>query len=141
MNDRVAVATYLTGKAPTGRLTPVPEANACSAPFAPATDAGPGWNGWGRDLANTRFQSMPGLTAAEVPHLKLKWAFGYRATYVYGQPTLVGWPSLRDEFERPRVLIGCQDRLHLLDLRCCGSRADRSDRGPGRWRTARGVRG
>lgn len=90
MNDRVAVATYLTGKAPTGRLTPVPEANACSAPFAPATDAGPGWNGWGRDLANTRFQSMPGLTAAEVPHLKLKWAFGYRATYVYGQPTLVG---------------------------------------------------
>jgi len=90
MNDRVAVATYLTGKAPVGRLAPKPEANRCAAPVTPATDSGPGWNGWGHDLANTRFQDDPGLTAGEVPHLKLKWAFGYRATYIYGQPTLVG---------------------------------------------------
>ncbi len=90
MNDRVALATYLTGRAPSGRLSPVPETNRCQAPYAPADDAGPAWNGWGRELANTRFQSDPGLTAAEVPRLKLRWAFGYRATYVYGQPTLVG---------------------------------------------------
>jgi polyvinyl alcohol dehydrogenase (cytochrome) len=90
MNDRVAVATYLTGKAPVGRLAQVPESNRCAAPVAPATDAGPGWNGWGHDLANSRFQDAPGLTAGQVPHLKLKWAFGYRATYIYGQPTLVG---------------------------------------------------
>ena len=90
MNDRVAVATYLTGKAPVGRLAPVPETNRCPAPHAPAVDSGPIWNGWGGDLANTRFQNDPGLSAADVPHLKLKWAFGYRATYVYGQPTLVG---------------------------------------------------
>jgi polyvinyl alcohol dehydrogenase (cytochrome) len=90
MNDRVAVATYLTGKAPLGRLAPKPESNRCAAPVAPATDSGPGWNGWGHDLANTRFQDEPGLTAGQVPHLKLKWAFGYRATYIYGQPTLVG---------------------------------------------------
>jgi polyvinyl alcohol dehydrogenase (cytochrome) len=90
MNDRVAVATYLTGKAPIGRLAPIPEANRCPTPRARAADSGPSWNGWGNDLANTRFQSDPGLTAADVPHLKLKWAFGYRATYVYGQPTLVG---------------------------------------------------
>jgi polyvinyl alcohol dehydrogenase (cytochrome) len=90
MNDRVAVATYLTGKAPVGRLAPKPESNRCAAPIAPASDAGAGWNGWGHDLANTRFQGEPGLTAGEVPHLKLKWAFGYRATYIYGQPTLVG---------------------------------------------------
>jgi len=90
MNDRVAVATYLTGNPPTGRLTPVPEANPCAAQAAAATDSGPGWNGWGHDLANTRFQNEPGLAAADVPHLKLKWAFGYRATYVYGQPTLIG---------------------------------------------------
>ncbi len=89
-NDRVAVATYVTGKAPIGRLAPTPEANRCPAPHAPAADSGPGWNGWGGDLANTRFQGNPGLTAADVPHLKLKWAFGYRATSVYGQPTLVG---------------------------------------------------
>ena len=89
-NDRVAIATYLTGKAPTGRMAATPEPNVCAAPAAPAGDSGPGWNGWGRDHANTRFQGEPGLSAAQVPHLTLKWAFGYRATSVYGQPTLVG---------------------------------------------------
>ena len=90
MNDRVAVATYLTGHPPTGKLTAVPETNSCPSPAKAAGDSGPAWNGWGQNLANTRFQTEPGLTAADVPHLKLKWAFGYRATYVYGQPTLVG---------------------------------------------------
>lgn len=90
MNDRVGIATYLTGKAPVGRLAPTPETNPCAAGAAPVADTGPAWNGWGRDLANTRFQAEPGITAAQVPRLKLKWAFGYRSTYVYGQPTLVG---------------------------------------------------
>jgi polyvinyl alcohol dehydrogenase (cytochrome) len=90
MNDRVAVASYLTGNAPLGHLAPIPEMNRCPAPHAPAADSGPGWNGWGGDFANSRFQRDPGLAAADVPHLKLKWAFGYRATYVYGQPTVVG---------------------------------------------------
>ena len=90
MNDRVAVATYVTGKPPVGHLAPTAEANRCPGPQARATDDGPAWNGWGVDLANTRFQGAPGLTAEQVPHLKLKWAFGYRASYVYGQPTLVG---------------------------------------------------
>ncbi len=37
------------------------------------------WNGWGNGLANTRFQPAAAarLTAADVPRLKLKWAFGY----------------------------------------------------------------
>src|SRR5438067_1239330 len=41
--------------------------------------SGPAWNGWGVDLTNTRFQSAKaaGLTADQVPRLKLKWAFGY----------------------------------------------------------------
>jgi len=39
----------------------------------------PQWNGWGNDLANSRFQPAAAarLTAAQVPQLKLKWAFGY----------------------------------------------------------------
>ena len=39
----------------------------------------PGWSGWGNGLENTRFQDQAagGLTAADLPHLKLKWAFGY----------------------------------------------------------------
>ena len=40
---------------------------------------GRGWNGWGNGLSNTRFQTAgaAGLTAAQVPRLKLKWAFGF----------------------------------------------------------------
>lgn len=32
------------------------------------------WNGWSPDVRNTRFQANPGLAAAEVPRLKLRWA-------------------------------------------------------------------
>ena len=52
--------------------------------------AGPAWNGWGVDGANTRYQSKPGLTAGDVPKLKLKWAFGLPgSTSAYAQPTVV----------------------------------------------------
>jgi len=90
MNDRVAVATFLTGKPPTGNMGRGPEQNLCGKSAGPVTDTGPAWNGWGRDLANTRYQPDPGLKATDVPHLKVKWAFGYQSTYIYGQPTVVG---------------------------------------------------
>jgi polyvinyl alcohol dehydrogenase (cytochrome) len=91
MNDRVALATFVTGKAPTGNPGMAPEGNLCKeAGAALGTNTGPSWNGWGRDLDNSRFQPDPGLTAGELPHLKVKWAFGYRASYIYGQPTIVG---------------------------------------------------
>ncbi len=51
----------------------------------------PAWNGWGADMSNTRFQPAPaaGLTAAQVPRLKLKWAFGYPAgESANGQPLI-----------------------------------------------------
>ena len=48
------------------------------------------WNGWGQDLANSRFQPQPGLSAADVPRLKLKWAHEYPGRYAHGQPTIVG---------------------------------------------------
>lgn len=64
--------------------------NPCTGERAPAAGAAASWNGWGRDLDNSRYQPEPGLTAAAVPHLKVKWAFGYRATYTYGQPTIAG---------------------------------------------------
>ena len=56
----------------------------------PARSAG--WNGWGADLSNTRFQpaGAAGLTAAQVPQLKLKWAFGFpTGVSANGQPTIV----------------------------------------------------
>jgi polyvinyl alcohol dehydrogenase (cytochrome) len=54
--------------------------------------AGAVWNGWSNDAINTRFQSAQaaGLTADQVPRLKLKWAFGFPyATEMYSQPTVV----------------------------------------------------
>lgn len=54
--------------------------------------SGPSWNGWGAGSANTRFQpaSQAGLPADQVPHLKLKWAFGFPgSSSVWGQPTVV----------------------------------------------------
>ena len=53
--------------------------------------AGPAWNGWGADATNARFQTAKaaGLTATQVPSLKLKWAFGFpSAASMYGQPTV-----------------------------------------------------
>jgi polyvinyl alcohol dehydrogenase (cytochrome) len=84
--DRRAVSEFLTGKTFASALSMAPPPQAmCSAPggagdkaaFDPS--AGPKWNGWGVTTTNTRFQdaAMTGLTAADVPRLKLKWAFGF----------------------------------------------------------------
>ena len=52
----------------------------------------PAWNGWGADAQNTRFQSAAsaGLSAGDMPRLKLKWAFGLpNSTSAYAQPSMV----------------------------------------------------
>jgi polyvinyl alcohol dehydrogenase (cytochrome) len=54
--------------------------------------SGPSWNGWGAGIHNARFQpaSSAGLTAQQIPSLKLKWAFGVpNATEMYSQPAVV----------------------------------------------------
>jgi len=90
--ERRAIAEYLAGAAvagdPTGAAT-----GRCEKPskFTPAP--GPAWTGWGATLANTRSQSAvaAGLTAQQLPQLKLKWAFGFPdATSAWAQPTVVG---------------------------------------------------
>jgi polyvinyl alcohol dehydrogenase (cytochrome) len=53
--------------------------------------SGPAWNGWGAGAQNARFQtaSAAGLTADQVPKLKLKWAFGVpNAAEMHSQPTV-----------------------------------------------------
>jgi polyvinyl alcohol dehydrogenase (cytochrome) len=87
------VAIFLTGKKFTGGG--IPQQAYCAdrtVALAKAKDQ-PSWNGWGNDNANTRSQSaaMAGLKAADVPRLKLKWAFAVPGVIrVYGQPTVVG---------------------------------------------------
>jgi polyvinyl alcohol dehydrogenase (cytochrome) len=57
------------------------------------TPEGSGWNGWSTSVTNSRFQDSKaaGLTAADVPKLKLKWALNLgSAATTRGQPVMVG---------------------------------------------------
>jgi len=67
----------------------LPEKNICPDPAGPVALGSAQWNGWGRDLDNTRYQPEPAMRAADVPKLALKWAFGYQGSAVAGQPTIV----------------------------------------------------
>ncbi len=85
-----SLAGQFLGSAQTGDISTMPNRCASNPPLRDITGAA--WNGWGNGLENSRFQSAAaaGLTAASVPRLKLKWAFGYPGgTSAYGQPTLV----------------------------------------------------
>jgi polyvinyl alcohol dehydrogenase (cytochrome) len=65
------------------------------------------WNGWGAEASNARYQAQPGLAAADVPKLKLKWAFGFAGDMrAVGQPAVVGG----------RVFVGSyQGNVYSLD--------------------------
>ena len=92
--ERRAIAEYITGKSLGDKLslTPPPAAlcNASAASFS-LNDAL--WNGWGATLSNTRLQNSKaaGFTAADVPRLKLKWAFGFPGDLnANAQPVIAG---------------------------------------------------
>jgi len=89
--DRRAVAEFLSARPL--RSTPAPPSVkrcATSPPFRNDAAAGD-WNGWGNGLDNTRFARGGGLTAADLPRLKLKWAFGFAdATSARAQAAFVG---------------------------------------------------
>ncbi|MGI8743519.1 MAG: PQQ-binding-like beta-propeller repeat protein [Bryobacteraceae bacterium] len=88
--QRDAIANFLTEAHAAGSIAAA-KTNSCPDAGAALPNLN-GWNGWGVDLANTRFQpaNMAGLSATQVPNLKLKWAFGFPGAVVYGQPTIAG---------------------------------------------------
>ena len=67
----------------------MPEKNLCSSAAGPVALGSVQWNGWGRDLDNTRYQPEPAIRANDVAKLALKWAYGYQAGGEFGQPTVV----------------------------------------------------
>jgi len=92
--ERRAIAEFVTGKSLSQKLEtgPKPEAM-CREGAGQLTLAGPTWNGWGQNTSNTRFQEAAAakLTAAQVPRLKLKWAFGFPGELISnGQASIVG---------------------------------------------------
>jgi polyvinyl alcohol dehydrogenase (cytochrome) len=81
--------------------------NRCSKPQLPGTFSF-NWIGWGGNPGNWRFAtSSSGLAAADVPSLKLKWAFGIpNVRIVRSQPAAAGG----------RVLVGANDgTVYSLD--------------------------
>ncbi len=96
-DDQKTVAAYLGGRKL--GVTEISDAKAmpnrcASNPPIGDIATGPMWNGWGVDpRTNARFQtsSAAGLSLAQVPNLKLKWAFGLPlAEEVHSQPTIAG---------------------------------------------------
>ncbi|MBI3695421.1 MAG: PQQ-binding-like beta-propeller repeat protein, partial [Acidobacteria bacterium] len=105
--DRRAIAAFLS----TATVEVEAKAGFCAAgaSASPNLAAGPRWNGWSPDPANTRFQpaSMAGLSANQVPRLKVKWAFGYAgSSAAEAHPTVAGG----------RLLLGSPGgEVYLLD--------------------------
>jgi polyvinyl alcohol dehydrogenase (cytochrome) len=92
--ERRAIAEFITGKSLSNPLNTAPAPAAMcriAARFDPA--AGTRWDGWGRNTSNTRFQeaAASGLAAADVPRLRLKWAFAFPGDLQsYSQASLAG---------------------------------------------------
>ena len=110
--ERRAIAEFVTGKS-FGRpfvTKPSPQSMCAgdSSDFIGPL-AGPAWNGWGVNTFNTRMQNgaAAGFTAAQVPRLKLRWAFGFPGDMAAdAQPTVVGG----------RVFVGSQSgNVYALD--------------------------
>ena len=92
-NLKLAIAEFLGGRK-LRTSDPVGDVGRCqtNAPLTMSANM-PAWNGWAPDTTQARYQSAraAGITAAQVPRLKLKWSFGFPgATSMYGQPTVAG---------------------------------------------------
>jgi polyvinyl alcohol dehydrogenase (cytochrome) len=86
-DERRAIANYLTSARPAPTPAVVRACEGAAGIRSAATD----WSSWGVTLANDRFQKDSGITAAQVPNLKLRWAFGFEGeNAAAANPTIVG---------------------------------------------------
>lgn len=88
------VVRYLTGRSPVPNAVAPPDSNPCPTQTK-LQPGGPQWNGWSDDITNTRYQPKPGFTIADIPNLKVKWAFSYVGTkntepLIFGDRVYVG---------------------------------------------------
>ncbi len=100
--ERRGVVEFLTGRTLGGDVTGT-SVGRCEKqePFV-VEPSMPSWNGWGVTTANTRLQpaAAAGITAEQVPRLKLQWAFGFPdASSAWAQPAVMGG----------RVFVGSQN--------------------------------
>jgi polyvinyl alcohol dehydrogenase (cytochrome) len=109
--ERRALAQFITGRKMGGDVTGAGTGRCATRAPLPDPSKSPLWNGWGPEATNTRFQTahQAGLTAEQVPHLELKWAFGFPdATSAWAQPSVASG----------RVFVGSQNgTVYSLDAR------------------------
>jgi polyvinyl alcohol dehydrogenase (cytochrome) len=85
-----ALAVYLTGTQPSIGAKGSLNENLCKEPAGPINLNGPQWNGWGRDLDNSRYQPQPGIKPEDISRLKVKWAWTHPGPMATGQPIIIG---------------------------------------------------
>ena len=108
--ERRAVAEFLTGRSVDGDVSGAATGRCATAPAAERTGSW-NWRGWSPNTDNTRFQSADSaaITAAEIPKLTLRWAFGFPdASSAWAQPSVADG----------RVYVGSQNgTVYALDAR------------------------
>jgi len=91
--ERRAVSEFASGQT-FSALEAALENSVCKNPAPKASfTSGPQWSSWGNGVNGTRFQprNQGKLTAADLPRLKLKWAFGYASVAAArAQPIVAG---------------------------------------------------
>src|SRR5258708_39943690 len=114
--QRVAVARFLSKDAGVRTTNATP--NMC--PAGGALNSLAGWNGWGVDLVNSRFQpaKAAATTAQDIPKLKLAWAFRFSDTLtVFGQPTIAGGRLFFRNADRTGYSLYPENRLVDLTVK------------------------
>lgn len=87
--ERVAVAEFLTAKQ--FAVEPVRSSAGTCAERGPLNANSPQWSGWSPDPGNSRFQPTGGISASDLPRLRLNWAFGFEGDVMaFAQPSIYG---------------------------------------------------
>ena len=89
--ERREVAEYLAGRPIDGDVSGAAKGRCAGNGIKTTSTNVSAWNGWSPRSDNTRLQSArdAGLTAADVPKLTLKWAFGFPdASSAWAQPSI-----------------------------------------------------
>jgi len=88
--QQIAVAEFITGKTIDRNASFFVNRCERDVPLGSLGSASD-WNGWGNGIANARYAASGGLSAADLPGLELKWAFGYaNVESARAQPTYAG---------------------------------------------------
>jgi polyvinyl alcohol dehydrogenase (cytochrome) len=110
-SERRAVAEFITGKSIEGDVSGARTGRCTTSESLQDFAKSPQWTGWSPATTNSRFQPAEhaGLSASDLPRLKLKWAFGFPdASVAWSHPTVAGG----------RLFVGSQNgTVYSLDAK------------------------